>query len=111
MCIIDKGGQEVRSGALSGPATVTSWDRFLEAQPERLVLWIALAMVLVAVAVYVIGKVRAASVQQERNAGELLSKFRELHRRGDLSDEEYRTIKTALASRLQEELNDNGETG
>ncbi len=68
-------------------------------------------MALVAVAAYVIGKLRGASAQQERSASELLSKFGELHRRGDLSDEEYRTIKTALASRLQEELNDNGETG
>jgi len=90
---------------------VSAWERLLEVQPERLVILVALVMVLAAVGAYVIGKVRAASLQQERPASELLSKFRELHRRGDLSDEEFRTIKTALAPRLREELSDNGETG
>ena len=90
---------------------MSSWERLLEAQPERLVILLALVMVLAAVAVYVIGKVRAASVQQECSASELLSKFREMHRQGHLSDEEFRTIKTALAPRLREELSDNGETG
>ena len=36
---------------------------------------------------------------------------RELHSQGELSDEEFRTIKTNLATQLQDELNDNGEKG
>lgn len=90
---------------------MSSWERFLEAQPERLVFLLALVVALVAVGAYVIGKLRAAPAQQEPTASELLSKFGEMHRRGDLSDEEYRTIKTALAARLQEELNHNSEPG
>lgn len=80
----------------------------------QLVLWVALLAILLAVAVYIIKKLRGEAVQeedQERSASELISKFRELHSRGGLTDAEFRTIKTKLAARLQEELKDNGETG
>ncbi len=77
----------------------------------RLVVWGAVLAAIVAVAVYVLGKIRAESAQKEHTASELMSKCREMHSRGGLSDEEYRTIKTRLAARLQEELNENGETG
>ena len=86
-------------------------DRLLEAGAEFLVLWAAILASLVAVAIYVIKKVRDKAVQKEPTASELLSKFRELHSRGGLSDAEFRTIKTTLAAQLQEELKDNGETG
>ncbi len=86
-------------------------ERLLEAGAEELVVWVAVLAVLAAVAIYVIGKVRAKAVQQEPTASKLMSKFRELHSRGELTDAEFRTIKTALAAQLQEELKDNGETG
>ena len=86
-------------------------ERFWEAVPEQLVLWIAVLAILVAVAIYVIGKIRPKTVQKERKDAEWLLKCRELHSRGELSDEEFRTIKTNLASQLQDELNDNGEEG
>ena len=86
-------------------------DRLLEAGVESLVLWVAVLAAMIAVAFYVIDKVRGKSVQHEPKASELMSKFRELHSRGELSDAEFRTIKTALAAQLQEELKDNGETG
>ncbi|MFV2066117.1 MAG: SHOCT domain-containing protein [Pirellulales bacterium] len=41
----------------------------------------------------------------------LLTKFREMHGKGELSDEEFRTIKTKLASQFQDELRDTDETG
>ena len=77
----------------------------------EMVLWAALAATAVAVAIYVIGRIRAEPSQQEPTASELISKFRELHSRGELSDAEFRTIKTTLAVRLDDELKDNGETG
>jgi uncharacterized membrane protein len=77
----------------------------------ELVLWTAVLAAISALAVWVIGKIRAEPVQQEPTASELLSNFRELHSRGELSDAEFRTIKTKLGTRLQEELKDNGETG
>jgi hypothetical protein len=86
-------------------------DHFLQSEPEWLVLWIGLLAVLVTVACYVIGKIRPKPVQKERQASQWLSKFRELHSQGGLSDEEFRTIKTTLVTQLQDELNDNGEKG
>ena len=86
-------------------------ERFLEDWAAQLVIWVALCAILVVVAVYVIGRVRAEPVQQEPKASELISKFRDLHAKGELSEEEFRTIKTNLAVRFQEELNDNDETG
>jgi uncharacterized membrane protein len=76
----------------------------------QLILWSAVLAALVAVAAYVLGKVRGAALQKEPRASQLMSKFRDLHSRGALSDEEFRTIKTTLATRLQEELKDNDET-
>lgn len=86
-------------------------ERLLEARPQGLILCCALLAMLVAVAIYAIRKVRANPLQQEPAASELMSKFRESHSRGELSDEEFRMIKTTLAVKLREELNGNGQTG
>lgn len=75
------------------------------------VLWCAVGAVLVGVAAYVLRKIRSRAAQNEPTASELMSKFRELHSQGKISDAEFRTIKTTLAARLQQELKDNGETG
>ena len=76
-----------------------------------MVVWTAVLATLVAIAVRVIGKIRAKTLQHEPTASDLMSKFRELHSRGELSDEEFRTIKTILSTQLKGELSDNGETG
>jgi len=86
-------------------------DRLLEIATPELVIWIAALAVLVVVAVYVIKTFRAETLQREPPASEMLSKFREMHSRGELSDEEFRTIKTTLSAQLQEELRDSDETG
>lgn len=85
--------------------------RFWEAEPEWLVLWVGVLAVFLTIAYYVISTIRPKPVQKERRASQWLSKFRELHSEGELSDEEFRTIKTTLATQLQEELKDNGEKG
>jgi hypothetical protein len=85
-------------------------ERLLEAGAEDLIVWIAVLAAAVAVGIYVIGKVRARAVQQEPSASDLMSKFRELHSQGVLSDVEFRTIKTAMAAQLQNELKDNNGT-
>jgi uncharacterized membrane protein len=85
--------------------------KFLEVQAPQLVFWLAIGAILVAVAIYVRGKIRGQSAQQEPTASELMSKFRELHSKGVLSDAEFRTIKSRLAARLGDEVKDNGEIG
>ena len=65
---------------------------------------------LIVVAVYAVGKFRGGAEEERLGASELLSNFRELHSEGDLSDEEFRTIKTLLSGKLQRErLRNSGE--
>ncbi|MGD0382417.1 MAG: hypothetical protein ABSA77_02770 [Thermoguttaceae bacterium] len=90
--------------------TVT-WEQLRAMEPEWLVVSFALLAIMTAIAAYVILKIRAKTLQREPRARELLSKFREMHSRGVLTDAEFRTIKTALAEQLQKELNDNSERG
>jgi hypothetical protein len=106
-----KGESVARFGVLLGSMTTTIWERFLETRPELLVLYFAVLAIVVAVAAYAIARLRGASAQQEPKAGELLSKFREMHSRGELSDAEFREIKTTLAAQLRKELKDDGQTG
>lgn len=84
---------------------------FFEDPIVQLIVWLAVFSALVAVAGYVIMRMRAEAVQNEPVSSELLSKFRELHGQGDLSEEEFRTIKTTLAEQLQAELKDNEGKG
>jgi len=89
---------------------IVTWERFLALEPEWLVVSLALLAIMIAIAAYVISQIRAKTLQREPQASELLSKFREMHSRGVLTDAEFRTIKTALAAQLQKELKDNSET-
>jgi uncharacterized membrane protein len=73
-------------------------------------LWFAVIFALLALAVVFVRKWRDGAVEDRPNASELLSKFRELHDRGGLSDDEYRTIKTKLAAELERELSSNDQT-
>ena len=78
---------------------------FLASPLANVILLLAITAISVAVGVYVIGRVRASLGDQEVPASDLLTKFEDLHSQGELSDEEYRTIKAMLAARLERELN------
>lgn len=66
---------------------------------------------LIALGVYLVGRFRGRAEDDQPVASELLSNFREVHSRGQLSDEEFRTIKTLLARKLQDELKDTSDKG
>jgi uncharacterized membrane protein len=83
---------------------------FLSSPLVAVVFLVALTATLVAVGVYVIGKVRADINRPEPDASQWLTKFQELHAKGELSDKEFRTIKALLAERLQHELSDTDKT-
>ena len=63
------------------------------------------------VAYFLVRKLRGPEEEDQVNTSDMLTKFREMHAEGVLSDEEYRTIKTNLSARLQSEIKDNEETG
>jgi uncharacterized membrane protein len=73
-------------------------------------LWFALILALLAAAVAGLRRWRGSSADDQPAKNELLTKFRELHARGGLSDDEYRTIKTKLATQIDAELNVNDKT-
>jgi len=78
--------------------------------------WFSLAALALAIAVLIAGgafaiaKVRARITRTEPPASEWLTNFKEMHAKGELSDEEYRTIKAMLADQLQRELNSTDPT-
>lgn len=82
----------------------------LEQPAVQATLLFAATVTLVTILVYVIGRIRAGMTEEEGGASELLTNFREMHAQGELSDEEFRTIKTRLTARLQQELKDAEET-
>lgn len=67
-------------------------------------LWFAAILVLLALGIAVVRRFRGDAAGDQPGPNELLSKFRELHSRGGLSDDEYRTIKTKLAAQVEQEL-------
>jgi hypothetical protein len=104
-------GQGMFDSLLLGTAVSDILERFWEMGVPQLVLGIAILLILLKVANYVIEKIRPKPAQKEHPAHEMLLKFSEMHSKGVLSDEEFRTIKTNLASQLQDELKDNGKEG
>ena len=83
----------------------------IRACPYGLFIWTAALVIATILAAFFIGKIRAKTLQHEPPFNELMSKFRELHGQGELSDAEFRTIKTILAAELQKQAKDNGDTG
>ncbi len=72
-------------------------------------LWFAAIFALLALAILCLRRWRGDAADDRPRARELLTKFRELHVRGGLSDDEYRTIKKKLAAQIESELSDTNE--
>ena len=87
---------------------VRLWERVWS---EWLIAGLVILAGLVAAAAVIVAKIRAAPAKKEHEASDWLSKYSDLHSKGGLSDEEFRTIKTKLAEQLQDELNDSGDNG
>lgn len=82
---------------------------FLETPSAQLVLWGAVLCLIVVAGWYLINRLRGATQQDGKVNETSLAHFRELHAKGELSDEEYRTIKSMLAARLQQASKDTAE--
>ena len=77
---------------------------FLESARSRIIILSALVAALLVIGIYIIGRVRRALSTSGPTHSDLLTNFRDLHARGELSDEEFRTIKSMLGERMHEEL-------
>ena len=80
-----------------------------ESPTGQLIIWLAVCAALIALGAFLVARYRRQIQDDGVSASDMLTNFRELYCRGELSDEEYRTIKTKLAGRLQQEINDTGE--
>ena len=86
------------------------WELLLSEPEYQAVLLVAVLVILLLVGYYVVRKFRDHIGRDDTSTTEVLANFEEIHHRGTLSDEEYRTIKTALHGKLRQELKDTGET-
>jgi len=86
-------------------------SEFMDHGLTRSALLFAAVFLATAIGFIVARKLRGGADYDKHQSSELMTKFRDLHARGGLSDEEYRTIKTKLAAKLQIELSDNNNTG
>lgn len=77
----------------------------------QLALLVVVTGTAIAGGIFVIAKIREGRQKGQHSASDMLTGFRDLHAQGDLSDEEYRTIKTMLSDRIGRELQDNEERG
>ncbi|MFP6611182.1 MAG: SHOCT domain-containing protein [Pirellulales bacterium] len=82
----------------------------LEALTEAIILFATIA-VLIAIGAHIASKWRGTKEDNKLSTSELLTKYREMHSRGELSDEEFRNIKSRLANQLQNELSDSDKLG
>ena len=84
---------------------------FMQSPEARWVIWFAISTVLVVVGIYLVKRVREAFAESGPTTSDHMTKFREMHSEGDLSNTEFRTIKGTLAKRLHEELKDTDGEG
>ena len=74
-------------------------------------LLFAVIFALTAIVLAVARRYRGRAAQDKLDRHQMMSNFRELYDRGGLSDEEFRTIRSKLATELKAELKDNSGAG
>jgi uncharacterized membrane protein len=84
---------------------------FLSGSVGQSVIWVTTGIILLLVGVWVVRRFRGRIDDDQLPTRDLLTNFRELHQAGEISDEEFRTIKTRLGAKLPSEIRDNGESG
>lgn len=67
----------------------------------QLLLWLGVLLGLVIVATHLVQRFRGGAAQKGASPGELLTNFQEMRERGDISDADYRKIKSVLGAQLQ----------
>ena len=84
---------------------------FLSTKLARAVMLFSAMATLVAFGAYLVSKWRESNEDNKLTPNELITKFRKLHSKGVVDDEEFRTIKAKLAVEFRKQLNDSDEPG
>jgi uncharacterized membrane protein len=70
----------------------------------QLCVWVAILLGLVIVAALVVQRFRGSAAGKGAEPAELLTNFQEMRERGDISDADYRRIKSVLGDKIQDDL-------
>jgi uncharacterized membrane protein len=73
---------------------------------SQVIVAMGMLMGLVIVAVLVVQRFRGSAVKSGNATSELITNFQEMHTRGDITDADYRKIKSVLGDQLHGELKD-----
>ena len=76
---------------------------FLSTTHAQAVIWGSVLLILLIAGAYVVKFFRDRDAKSEVSANELLCRFRELQEKGELSQTEFRDIKSLLGPRLRAE--------
>jgi len=84
------------------------WE-FLQTPTAQVIISLAVLAVLVVLGVYVVLRFRGFSDEDRQSARETYTNFREMHEQGDISEAEFRKLKTVLGKQMEDELNNSGD--
>ena len=84
---------------------------FLQSTPAQLVIGLTALAVLTVTGAFIVQKFRDRNDNDRLDANQLLTNFRDLHDEGDISETEFRNIRTVLGDQLSQELSDEGDKG
>jgi hypothetical protein len=79
---------------------------FLRSTPAQVVIWITVLSVVCTIGVYVIKRFREQGTEGRASASDLLTRFREMQDGGQISDIEFRKIRSVLGPRIQDQDQD-----
>ena len=83
-------------------------SEFLHTPTAQVILSLAVLAVFVVIGVYVVLRFRGFSDEDEQSANQTYTNFREMYEQGDISDAEFRKLKTVLGRQIEEELDNTG---
>jgi uncharacterized membrane protein len=73
---------------------------------SQLLISMAFLLGLLMAAVLVVQRFRGSAADKGRSDAEVLSNFQEMRQRGDISDADYRKVKSVLGAQLQRDVKD-----
>jgi uncharacterized membrane protein len=94
-----------------GESMLKNFFEFLTTPVVQSVLWLTVLAVALVVGYAIVKRFRDEIDDDRVSASELLTNFREMNREGDITDAEFRTIRTALGERLPTEVKDSRGKG
>ncbi len=72
-------------------------------------VWSMIATMFLVIAIVILRSFQGRTGNDLPESSNSLTNFKEMHAQGELSDEEYRTIKTAVSGRVRNEINSSNE--